>query len=491
MNHNIKKLIGLLKKNNYLQYGSWKELGAILFNINYDLLSDFTDFTDGLPKDDAEPKICDLIWTEELKDIQKSHISCLVELVKRDNFGGYIKYLAEYVATSYDDVEKNKHCSVPDSIMKKMICELFNEQYICTEKSWFHFSSHRWRKCEQKYVEQEILVILIKIFCELSKNHNIHYKIWSLKIYSNLQTTFFKRHYYIEIFDTNTELLGFNNGVYDLKNKLFRIGYPSDYIFRTVDYDYIEYDHNHSKIKEFYDFLKPVKDGESRYKYFEYAYSCLTGKFKSIDVWHGKFGKTTMAMMLSSLLGSYVKIYNNISKIYRNRHAGCIEGETSGCRLVISEDNEGVNKYFLRDFVRGYSLNENMSDFNQTCWLNNKLDKEYYEKLYADCPYGKYVYDGDEDKSYLTGRELFGSARIIPVNHNVLLIDGNPQYDMSDYKATNFGAEFEIDSNRYDRVHEHRDIFMWILLSGHYKLQKSTERDIENICNLIERIQFN
>ena len=41
-----------------------------------------------------------------------------------------------------------------------------------------------------------------------------------------------------EMKDTNVYLLGFTNGVIDFKNKIFREGYPQDYITKTTNVEY-------------------------------------------------------------------------------------------------------------------------------------------------------------------------------------------------------------------------------------------------------------
>ena len=45
----------------------------------------------------------------------------------------------------------------------------------------------------------------------------------------NVRDLFYKKEI-MEKFDTDTSLLGFENGIYDLKNNIFREGRPEDYI---------------------------------------------------------------------------------------------------------------------------------------------------------------------------------------------------------------------------------------------------------------------
>jgi len=51
----------------------------------------------------------------------------------------------------------------------------------------------------------------------------------------------------IEKLDTNPYLMCFTNGVVDFKNKVFRQGYPQDYITKTTGIPYIKYNYDEQK----------------------------------------------------------------------------------------------------------------------------------------------------------------------------------------------------------------------------------------------------
>ena len=53
-----------------------------------------------------------------------------------------------------------------------------------------------------------------------------------------------------EKLNENRDILGFDNGVYDLKNSCFRDGHPEDYLTFTVGYDYEEYSLDHQYIND-------------------------------------------------------------------------------------------------------------------------------------------------------------------------------------------------------------------------------------------------
>ncbi|KAJ3057685.1 hypothetical protein HK102_010932, partial [Quaeritorhiza haematococci] len=69
---------------------------------------------------------------------------------------------------------------------------------------------------------------------------------------------------YVEVvkkLDTNKDIIGFNNGVYNLEQGLFRDGRADDYISKTVGYDYIPNDHEHrAEVEDFFAKLFPDQE---------------------------------------------------------------------------------------------------------------------------------------------------------------------------------------------------------------------------------------
>jgi P4 family phage/plasmid primase-like protien len=114
--------------------------------------------------------------------------------------------------------------------------------------------------------------------------------------------------------DTKKHLLCFNNGVVDFKNKVFRDGYPEDYISKTTRINYVPYDADNPEISKksqeimsFMETLFPIPD-LNRYMWDHLA-SCLIGtnKNQSFNVYHGSGsnGKSILADLMSVTLGEY------------------------------------------------------------------------------------------------------------------------------------------------------------------------------------------
>ena len=67
-----------------------------------------------------------------------------------------------------------------------------------------------------------------------------------------------KERKFVDQLDSYNHLLGFNNGVYDLKQDEFRKGRPEDFISKSTNIDYIPYDPLNEEIKEIYRFYESI-----------------------------------------------------------------------------------------------------------------------------------------------------------------------------------------------------------------------------------------
>jgi P4 family phage/plasmid primase-like protien len=119
---------------------------------------------------------------------------------------------------------------------------------------------------------------------------------------------------FVRNMDTNRYLLCFNNGVVDFINKVFREGYPEDYITKTTKINYVHYDESDEnwlktsqELCTFMTTLFPIDDLK-RYMWDHLA-SCLIGtnKNQTFHVYHGSGsnGKSLLVELMSATLGDY------------------------------------------------------------------------------------------------------------------------------------------------------------------------------------------
>ena len=155
--------------------------------------------------------------------------------------------------------------------------------------------------------------------------------------------------------DKNPHLLGLNNGVIDLQTCTYRHGMPSDYISKSVGYDFIhpestDYDlHIMEDVEKYISRIYPVE--EEREFIQRYVGYCLLGNHTEkifcicIDEREGYNGKTQAGKMWTAALGpDYMKDTGNNAIIYQSDFQESMNSHSRGMmayegkRLVVIEE---------------------------------------------------------------------------------------------------------------------------------------------------------
>lgn len=228
---------------------------------------------------------------------------------------------------------------------------LFNNEfrYDSEYKNWYYFSG-RWRKCNNKlrtkisnniveYYNLMKMVLKKKYKKDREIDNKINDQEYKSKLrkidnlIGDLKTTSFKNNIIkeaeeiftdnheniLEKLDNNVYLLGFENGVYDIKNKCFRDIKPDDYISMSVKYNYIdenseEYDKTiEEKLTVF---LEEIQPNESQRDYLlTYLSTCIVGinllQHFVIFLGEGRNGKGKITDLLSSTFGDYYSSFKS------------------------------------------------------------------------------------------------------------------------------------------------------------------------------------
>ena len=79
---------------------------------------------------------------------------------------------------------------------------------------------------------------------------------------------------FIRNMDTNKYLMCFNNGVIDFANKVFREGYPEDYITKTTKINYVPYNENDA------DFMKTANEKGAEIFFADKDFMCELHEYK-------------------------------------------------------------------------------------------------------------------------------------------------------------------------------------------------------------------
>ena len=381
--------------------------------------------------------------------------------VKKENFEEY-KKIQENAIDFY--VEKALETGV-EYDFAVVLQHMYKDLYICVSYDkrgiWYQFKGHRWVQDKGLSLREKISKNMYDLFGKKTEQYEKEMQeyennddrreflkkkigiIQSIKI--NLKRTTFKDHimreaaeiFYDENFvrnmDTNKYLLCFNNGVVDFINKVFREGYPEDYISKTTRINYTPYnesDENFTKTTEeltkFMSTLFPIPD-LNRYMWDHLA-SCLIGtnKNQTFHVYHGSGsnGKSLLVDLMSVCLGDYkgtvpITLVTDI----RGKIGGTSDEvlKLKGVRLAVMQEpskNAKLNEGIMKELTGGdpvqarglYSESEIfIPQFKLVVGTNNLFDIDSNDdgtwRRIRKCPFvSKFVDDGEQyqdDTSYV------------------------------------------------------------------------------------------
>ena len=263
---------------------------------------------------------------------------------KQYNFEGY-----EEVRRKSVDYALEESLDSPTEYDKaKVLKQLFKDKYVCVSYNgkgiWYKFENHRWVLDKGLSLREAISKDVYQLYFQKSEELSGEYhsydandervdflkkKIRSIgELMHTLKKTNEKNNImreamelfydgeFLKKMDTHEQLLCFNNGVIDFKNKIFRDGYPDDYITKTTNIDYVPYDmlnndkdlnKTKNEVVHFMETLFPIK--EMNQYMWDHLSSCLIGSNinQTFNVYHGSGsnGKSILTDLMSLVLGEY------------------------------------------------------------------------------------------------------------------------------------------------------------------------------------------
>ncbi|MBM3204342.1 hypothetical protein FJZ55_10655, partial [Candidatus Woesearchaeota archaeon] len=164
---------------------------------------------------------------------------------------------------------------------------------------WYVFKNHYW-VCH--YSIDNMLIL---------NNHDVN--IWIqenikdvLCQFTKLITTAYGNTFERQL-NKQSHLIGFNNGVFDLKTKKFRNGKPEDMISNSVGYNYCPSKSNYEQLMKFLTDLQP--DEKKRDELLDFLASLLEGNTSNDKInfflGSGSNGKSTLLTLLEHTFGKY------------------------------------------------------------------------------------------------------------------------------------------------------------------------------------------
>jgi P4 family phage/plasmid primase-like protien len=326
-------LCSMLGAKRAKDYSSWIEVGFCLHNIDESLLEDWIDFSKKSSTGFKDGE-CEKLWVKF--KYEGLSIGSLYRWAKEDNPEAY----SDYLIAELENILKNsiKNTSYAVAIV---FYELNRYQYVCTsisKKKWYEYINNRWEPMDEantiiKKLNTELTNDYIKLgiaygqkalhtdneyikkdLLSKSKTANIiAEKLGSMcfkkEIIKELMHLYYDSKFMLKL-DENRYLLGFNNGVYDLKSNYFRNGRPEDYISMSTNCDYIKYDESDKQIINVYNFFEQIQpDIDMRNYLLLKLSSFLEGiqRDQKFEIWTGTGanGKGRILKLVIDALGDY------------------------------------------------------------------------------------------------------------------------------------------------------------------------------------------
>ena len=328
----VRSVIKILDDKRADNYDLWIRLGWCLHNIDYSLLDSWIEISKRSYK--FVEGECEKEWGT--MDNDGLGVGTLYFWAKQDN-------MAKYKELTRKNLRKCMLSCLsvePNDVAKVVYC-LYKGEFVCgsaKKNIWFQFINHRWTEIDDaialsKKLSSEVVDEYDKLdkfladqISELTdedeKDLKRKKKETIGKIIKKLKNTSFKKNVITECkeyfhdqefekkLDMNPNLLGFENGIFDLELFKFRDGLPEDYISFSTEINYIEHEEDDEDIVAVKEFMKQVlpKKLVREYVYKTLAsFLCGVNINERFHIWTGcgGNGKSKLIELFEGCLGNY------------------------------------------------------------------------------------------------------------------------------------------------------------------------------------------
>ena len=360
-----KKLTMILSTQRASNYDDWRDVGFCLHSISHDLLQTWIAFSKkwSMLSDSSE---CERQWQWfNSNNHKKITIGSLHYWAKEDNFEAYREIIKESLENFVRLSIKGDKATGPHADVANVIYHYFKDCFVCAdlkENLWYYFNEKKGGKWEETDMGHRLRSRLSNEIVELYMFWQVKYQqllylededseLYSIlnnrvtncsKVIIKLKDSGYKDKimkeckelFYDERFkeklDDQRNLIGFDNGIYDLSKGLFRSGLPSDYISLSCGLtmpvvksslpikleeiiEMIQEMTDYEEINEgLNDFLVKVFPNEKVRDYtLRFISSCLSGEVREekFYFWTGSGGngKSKLVDLVEFALGEYSK----------------------------------------------------------------------------------------------------------------------------------------------------------------------------------------
>lgn len=486
----VKEFIQILDENRSKTYKHWIQLGWCLHNIDYRLLGEWIEFS---KKSSQHSSTCEEECTQLWNNMSNTgySIGSLHHWCKEDNLTAYNELLEQKIDHFLNNGSKLDGTSYDVAVV---IHYIYKYNFKCdaishNNNNWYEFKDNRWYNCDSAitirkniptkiydiYSKMQVKYLMLSHGLEQNSERELYISKANTiaNISKKLKTTAFKEQIikelkelfyhdkFNELLDCNTELIGFENGVYDLENHEFRPGKPEDYLSYSCKINYVELDNDSPTLHEIYDFFDKVLPNKNIQNYvLTFLASCLSGNIRSqtFHFWTGSGGngKSKIVELFESCFGDYCgKLPHSVITQKRPASNACTPEmlKTKGKRFICMQEpdsDEKINVGYMKEITGGdkisvRGLHKDPIEFNPqfklllTC---NELPK----------------IPSDDGGTWRRVRVVHFKSKFVehPCNEN----------------------EFLIDLDLTSKMKSWREMFMSLLINVYYKRYKFGDKEL-------------
>jgi len=482
-------LVELLKESRANDYHDWIRVGWALHNIDISLLSEWIEFS--RKSDKYKEGECEDVWMT-MRD-RGLTISSLVYWAKEDNPEEYKKFIKrEYDFCIRRSLDTNTY------YIAKALHNKYSDRFVCISiknNAWYEFKNHRWALseggtslinliCNDFINDFHILVVEYNnkaialtgsekedYQSKASKTQKIIDRLLNItfkkQIMEEARNLFYDKDFIEKLDDTNKNLIGFENGVYDLDKDQFRPGKPDDFISLSTKTNYVAWDTSKKEVQKYKEkidkFFSQVLINPDVRRYFLLSLaSCCSGenkeqKFRTItgsgsSTNNGSNGKSLTMSLFAKAMGQYYAACP-ITIITRKRNASNqaspelarLKGVRAGV-FQETDDNESLNVGLVKELTGN-------DKFLVRAMYQEPFEMQFQAKFWLQCNKLP-VINAQDFGIWRRVRVIEFSSRFIekpdPKKPNEFLLNGSLEYEIDTW------APYFMSYLVYMYVHEYR-----------------------------------
>lgn len=347
----VKDLVSILSPKRADSYKQWIEVGWCLRNIhNVDdsLLETWIEFSKQSEayRHGAE-EACIREWNKSITG--GLQIGTLHYWAKHDSVKKYRGIIRKYHSEMFTEILEQ----FTEYEIAKCIYALYKDSFVCVsvkDKRWYRYDGHRWSLSDNGYHLRRL--ISTEVYEYFTQNYMSHQtlsassdsdgdipnfdrleedvrnrakemkrvsdrckRLWKNSFKNSIMSECIEAFYdYADVFceklDANNNLIGFNNGVYELDSGVFRDGRAQDYITLSTKNDYIEYSWKDPTVQAVLNFFSKIYTNPKVREYvLRLLASFLSGSTREekFPIWtgSGSNGKSKVIELLKGATGDY------------------------------------------------------------------------------------------------------------------------------------------------------------------------------------------